>query len=259
MRDIEHEFQTKVSTMISLVPEGLDRYRVLTPFRFDDGDHLSIVLKKDQTGWVLTDEAHTYMHLSYDLPLRDLHRGTRQRIISNVLSVGQIEEKEGELVLSIPSGQYGDSLFTFVQALIRITDVLYLSRERVRSTFVEDFTALVSEAVPDDRRDFGWYDHERDPQGMYSVDCRINGLARPLMVHALPNNRKTRDATISLLQFERWGIPFRSLAIFESQESINRKVLARFSDVSEKQFSSLTGSNRDRISRFLAQALVLET
>ena len=82
----------------------------------------------------MTDEAHTYMHLSYDLPLRD--RGTRQRLISNVLSVAQIEEKEGELVLGIPSGQYGDSLFTFVQALLRITDILYLSRERVRSTFV---------------------------------------------------------------------------------------------------------------------------
>ncbi|MCY4621383.1 MAG: DUF1828 domain-containing protein [bacterium] len=243
--------------MISLVPEGLDRYRVLTPFRFDDGDHLSIVLKRDRTGWFLTDEAHTYMHLSYDMPLRDLHRGTRQRIISNVLSVAEMEENEGELVLSIPCGQYGDSLFTFVQALIKITDVLYLSRERVRSTFVEDFTRLLSEVVPDDRRAFGWYDKKRDPQGMYSVDCRINGRARPLMVHALPNDRKTRDATISLLQFERWGIPFRSLAIFESQESINRKVLARFSDVSEKQFSSLTGGNRDRISRFLEQALTV--
>ena len=60
------------------------------------------------------------------------------------------------------------------------------------------------------------------------------------------------DATIALLQFEKWGILFRSLAICEDQEAVNRKVLARFSDVCEKQFSSLT-TNRGRIHRFLSE------
>jgi len=50
------------------------------------------------------------------------------------------------------------------------------------------------------------------------------------------------------------GLTFRSLAIFEDQEQINRKVLARYSDVSEKQFSSL-GANRERIKGYLEEAL----
>ena len=133
-------------------------------------------------------------------------------------------------------------------------DLSYLSRERVRSTFMEDFRALLTEAVPEERRVFDWNDPDRDPQGMYAVDCRINGMTRPLFVNALPGDRKTRDATIALLQFEKWGIPHRSLAIFEDQESINRKVLACFSDICEKQFSSLT-ANRDRIKRFLDESI----
>jgi hypothetical protein len=79
-------------------------------------------------------------------------------------------------------------------------------------------------------------------------------MARPLFVYALPNDDRTQAATIALLQFEKWGLPFRSLAVFEDQESINRKVLARFSDVCEKQYSSL-GANRDRIQRYLSESL----
>ena len=202
---------------------------------------------------MLSDEAHTYMHLTYDIDEKDLHSGTRQKIISNALSMFQIEDRDGELVLDVPEERYGDALYSFVQGLLKISDVSYLSRERVLSTFMDDFRTVMSETVPEERRSFDWSDPEHDPQGMYTVDCRVNGVHRPLFVHALAGDGRTRDATIALLQFERWEIPFRSLAIFEDQESISRKVLARFSDVCEKQFSSLT-SNRERIARFLKQS-----
>ena len=86
------------------------------------------------------------------------------------------------------------------------------------------------------------------------MDCRINGSACPLFVFALPNDSRTRDATISLLKFELWGLQYRTLSIFENQQEIGRKVLARFSDVSEKQFSSLA-ANTDRIGRYLQEEL----
>ena len=255
---IQQEFQTKVSEKVGLVSEGLNRYRVLTPFRFGDGDHLVIVLKRDGSEWILSDEAHTYMHLTYEMAERDLHRGTRQTLISNALSVFEVEDREGELALRIIDERYGDALYSFVQALLKVSDVSYLSREHVQSAFMDDFRASFTQWVPEERRMFEWHDAVRDPQGIYEVDCRVNGMSRPLLVHALPSDGKTRDATISLLRFEKWDIPFRSLAVFQDQESINRKVLARFSDVCEKQYSNLS-SNRDRIERYLDELLSNES
>ncbi len=254
MEAIEQQFRDRVSSKVRLFAEGENRFRVSTPFQFDDRDHLAVVLKKEAGSWCLTDEGHTYMHLTYDIFEKDLQKGTRAKVISNALDAFSVQDREGELRLPIPEGRYGDALFDFVQALLKITDVAYLSRERVRSTFIDDFRALIEERIPADRRSFDWHDESHDPAGNYVVDCRINGMAKPLYIFALPSDDRVSVATIALLQFERWGLGFRSLGIFEDQEQTSRKVLARFSDVCEKQFSSLS-ANKDRIGKFLGDVI----
>lgn len=254
IQEIEREFKQKVCDGIKVVPEGIDRFRVFTPFVFDDGDHLSIVLKKIAGAWSLSDEGHTFMHLTYDMDERDLRTGTRQKVISNALAAFSVREDSGELIERVQDDRYGDALYSFVQALLKVTDVSYLSRERVRSTFMEDFRGFLVDSIPVERRSFQWSDPRNDPHKKYVVDCKVNGMAKPLFIFALQGDDRVRDATISLLQFERWGLAFRAVGIYEDQEEINRKVVARFSDVCEKQFSSLS-INRDRLSRYFQEAL----
>ena len=71
---IEEDFKRKVCEMVRLESEGMNRFRVFTPFTFDDGDHLAIVLKRYDKHWFLSDEGHTYMHLSYELSDRDFRK-----------------------------------------------------------------------------------------------------------------------------------------------------------------------------------------
>ncbi|MEW6618900.1 MAG: DUF1828 domain-containing protein [bacterium] len=247
---IEKDFREKVCDKIKIVQEGKERFRISTPFMFEDGDHLVSLLKKSDRGWVISDEGHTYMHLSYDLDMKDLERGTRQKIIESALSMFDIKDKNGELVTTVENEAYGDALYSFVQGVLKVTDVSYLSQERVKSTFMEDFKSFIAEKVPEDRRVFDYYDKRYDPEAKYTVDCKVNWRGEQLFIFAIPNDDKCRDATISLLQFEKWNIPFYSMAVFEDQETIGRKVLARFSDVCEKQFSSFT-LNKDRIEKYL--------
>ena len=247
---LEKEFKTKICDEINLSQEGLNRFIVFNPFMFDDGDHLVVLLKGKEGKWLFSDEGHTFMHISYDDI--DIDKGTRKKIIDTVLSRYGIKNDEGELISEVPDNQFGDALYSYLQGLIKVTDIDYLSRERVRSTFMEDFMAFIEEKVPSERRIFNYSDKQHDPDGKYIIDCRINGMQRPLFVFGVQNDDKCRDATIACLKYEQFGIPFRTMTVFEDQESINRKVLARFSDVCDKQFSTLA-TNKDRIAKYLIE------
>jgi hypothetical protein len=255
LKHIEKEFKEKVCSEIRLLPEGLDRYRIFTPFQFDDGDSFAIVLKKTGNNWILSDEGHTFMHLSYDIDIDSFDKGTRAKIISTTVGTFGIKVNDGVLSASLKDEIIGNVFYNFIQALIKITDVTYLSRERVKSTFWEDFKAFILHKVPTERLKFNFHDTNHDPQGKYPIDCHINHMDKPLFIFAIGNDDKCNVSTINLLQYEKWGLQFKSLAIFEDQEEISRKALARFSDVCEKQFSSLT-ANKERIEKYLRENVI---
>ncbi|HXO42344.1 MAG TPA: DUF1828 domain-containing protein [Thermoanaerobaculia bacterium] len=255
---IERDFREKVCESLRLVPEGYERFRVFTPFALDDGDHLSIILKHDDSDgdrWVLSDEGHTYMHLTYDLEERSLSSGTRQKIIGKALTVHGLQDRNGELLIPVEQGRYGDALYSFIQALLRISDVTLLSRERVHAAFVEDLKAFLVDHIPERHRTFDWHHPRLDPDGTYSVDCYINSdVKQPTAVFGLITDAKVSVATISLMKFEQWGLGIRSIGVFEDQESISRSALARFTDVCDRMFSSLA-ANRDRLEAHISELL----
>ena len=47
LSDIEIKLRDKISNEISLREEGVNRFRIFNPYEFDDGDHFSIFLKKE--------------------------------------------------------------------------------------------------------------------------------------------------------------------------------------------------------------------
>jgi hypothetical protein len=251
---VQDNLRNTVSAEVSLFGEGVDRYRVFTPFEFEDGDHFSIVLRKDNDSFIFTDEAHTIMHMSYDMDVSVLKKGSRQKILTNTIANFGLEENNGELFIKVKKYNFGASFYNFVQALVKITDLSYLSKEQVRSTFYEDFQALINESVPKKRIIFNYAHPEFDREKKYVVDCCINGMPKPLYLFAIPNDSKCKDVMISMYQFERWNIKYNSVSIFDDQETINRRVLAQFSDIGEKQFSSLL-SNRDRITKYLFEQI----
>ena len=128
---ITQDFRNGVSEAVRLSQEGVDRFRVFTPFRFDDGDHLVIVLKRERNGWVLSDEAHTFMHLADDLDEGELRGDTCHPIIANALARSCIEDRDGELIRPVADEGYADALFGFAQGLLTVAATAYVARARV--------------------------------------------------------------------------------------------------------------------------------
>ena len=97
-------------------------------FMFDDGDHLSIVLKRDSGAWILSDEGHTCMHLARDADEKGFERGIGQEPVMDTLSMFNVKDRAGELILNVEDDQFGDALHTFIHGLLRITELIVRGR-----------------------------------------------------------------------------------------------------------------------------------
>jgi hypothetical protein len=242
---LQQDLALAVGHQVEVRPHDQSALRVETPFTFPDGDRLVIRLRDQNGVYEWTDLGHTLMHLSYDIDYDALSSGRRGELLEHTLTRLGLENRDGELVLAATSGnEFGESLLRFAQALLHVSDLHYLSRERVRSTFIEDVMRLLEREFPG-RTTRDYHDREHDPKGEYPIDCLVNHAARPVAVFAVLNDDRCRDATITLQQFRAWDRQLFSTAIFEDQERINRRVLARFSNACDKQFASLLGQERD--------------
>ena len=79
-------------------------------------------------------------------------------------------------------------------------------------------------------------------------------MGRPLFLFAVPTDDRCNIDTITILHYRHQGLKFHTLGIFAEQEEVNRKALARFSDVVDKQFSTLKG-NEDQIESYLKECM----
>jgi Domain of unknown function DUF1828 len=251
---LEKRFQQVVGEKVKLFQVGDEKYRIFTPFTLNDGDHLAITLKKEQGKWVLSDGGSTFMCLSFGIDERELLEGNRGRIISRTLLSTNVHDRDGELIAEVDGDDYGSALYNFAQALIKISDVSYLSREIVRSTFVDDFKGILEQIVPREQLEFDWADVDRDPKNLYQVDCKITQNSNPLFVYALTGNQKVSDATIAIQKFRAWGLSFRPVALFQDKEEINKKVFSRFHEVCHDHYDFERKANFSRDVHEMLQA-----
>ena len=164
----------------------------------------------------------------------------------------EVEDRDGELVIDVSDGRpTAMRCMTFIQALLKIIDVSYLSRERVQSTFLEDFRSLIHEKAPEQRTTFDWFNPRHDPEG--HLQSRLSNQRYAdnhflytlfLMIIKLAMRRS------HCMNSSGGEYPFRSLGIFKDPDATSRKVFARFRAVCKDYFIGIP-ENHERIGEFL--------
>lgn len=119
-------FSESLSKAFRIEAAGDDRYRVSTPFVFDDGDYPSVVIKREADGWKISDEGFTCFHFADDVGNEDW-----ERFVADTLAMWRIEDRDGAFVMDMEGSEdYCDAIVDFGQALTSIAAVSRLLRSR---------------------------------------------------------------------------------------------------------------------------------
>lgn len=246
------DIRRKLCAEIEIEPEGVDRFVVYVPFSFDDGDHFVVLLKRESGRWWLTDEGHTLMHMEYFGV--DFRTPSRWKVVENALANHGIQHVAGELRMPMDEPFSGDRVYSFIQGLARVSNVTAMTRDFVRSSFMDDFRATLGDVLPPEVTEFDWTDDAHDSEGNYPVDCMVRTTVKPWFIFGVGSDDKCNLTTLTCRTFEGWGVPFQSMVIYRDQEDIGRKPLARLTNVVGKQFSSL--DERDLIHSFVKNQIL---
>lgn len=249
--DLELALQERLKTDVAIEPRGKEDFRIITPFHFDDGDILKIILKRrGDDEWELTDEGHTLMYISYyDI---NMNTETRANILQKIVSSHFMNEENGRLFIRAQGkDDLAGSLFSFIQGIVKVSDMALWNRERVHSLFYEEFHSMIETVAGDRKLVFDYYDPVTDKERLRKVDCVIMlRQERPFHVFAVNNDSKGKDALIVMMHHELNGLHVPTSVIFENAEEIGRKTAISIGDMADKTFSSLNAA-QDRMPRYI--------
>ncbi|MDD3673474.1 MAG: DUF1828 domain-containing protein [Synergistaceae bacterium] len=247
---LEENISSRLRTAVSLEPRGINSYRVNTPFNFSDGDDLKIIINKSENGkWTITDEGHTLMYLSYYN--MDINAGTRADILSSILKSHYMHEDGGRLILEADTeAEAADSIFTFAQGILKISDMTMWKKERVKSMFYEYFREGVTRGAKGRELNFNYKDDEYDPNSLYPVDCLVT-LKNGHRAHIYGANSLDRanKAIISMYHYEKTGLNVPNCMILSDEMDFG-KTRIMLEEVADKILSSPKSAN-DRLDPFL--------
>jgi len=235
--DLSNKIRELIAADIPVESAGPDRAVVYMPFMYDDGDHLSIHVVNTNGRWVLSDEGDVFKRTG-DLGL-DFGKQENAVRLHNLIEFYGVSENNGTLNIVANDEMLTDSIFTLTQTCLEATWLAKTpksSARREQDRFPVKLDNLVNSVIPSDKVFPNWHDKVLDPDKTYPVDYRIDAKQRQLFLFGIQNVASCMRATITCLHYEKIGVDFDSLAIYDHEEEITPRYTKQLNEVVRKTF-----------------------
>lgn len=222
MKSVLDEIKKSICSGYEFEEMKTGSYLVHTDMYYDDGDEFHIILKMQTNGYVLTDEGHTMMWLSYE----DYNfTESRTRILNGIIGQNGVTFKDERISVTVdlPS-EVGSALSSLIQAIMQVSNLRHLSRMNVASTFLDDVCEIYRNSEYGDLCEFG----KRITLGnqVLEPDIYIDSN-EPVLIFGANNTERAKEVIINLLYLDNVNDNcihgYRTIVIVDDRAGISQK------------------------------------
>ena len=216
--DVIDNLKKTICSGLEIETRTTNRFMIHTGYTYPDGDELHILLVKDDEKWKLTDEGHTMMWLSYEnLNMTD----SRKDALDRTLKGNGVSLSDGELSIDIDADSpdsAGLALKSLIQTEIQAADLLYLNKEVIKDTFMDD---LKNTFINSDISDRCSYNHKIVKDNMeYYADVFIENKT-PILIFGIHSPIQCARATVAMLSLNSTGMNYIFMTVFDNNSQIS--------------------------------------
>nr|WP_319539748.1 DUF1828 domain-containing protein [uncultured Methanospirillum sp.] len=212
----------KISEEYEVIKKTDERYYILSPFEFDDGDGYSIILKRLRDEWILSDEGHTILEISYRLDPDLLTEGIRREIFENALKMNELKCEKGVISTKVNFDNFGQKIHSFIQGIARINSIATWAPDKNLRPFKEEVRQYLELFFPDILQE-RYINKQYDKDGDFPIDFAFKHDEIMIYIFAISTTHNLKEALISVLKHKGWGLRFKSLCLIRDTDIIPSK------------------------------------
>ncbi len=230
-------------------------WQLISPFHHEDGDMLDIFLVESPSGGSrvrVLDYGMTLMRLSYAY---DIDTENKERIFGRILSENRLVIENGAISIDVEREALYPAILHFAQTIGKVMNMQLYKREVIESLFYEQLDTFITENL-------AAYHPQKsvlplEGRDEYEVDYMFNGSKRPIYLFGVKDSTKARLTTISCLEFQNKGLPFRGVAVHQDFDRLTHKDRKRITSAADKQFPSLEDFQSHSLNWFQREAYAI--